>query len=339
MQAVQVRQPPSGRPTAKDLCIANDVPIPQVSGPNDVQIRTQCTAVNRADTMQRRGLYPPPPGASDVLGLEVAGVVTEVGHGVERFKVGDSVMALLPGGGCAEYCVAPQECCIPVPEGMPWVDAAAIPEVFITAYQCLLFHGRLQAGQNVLLHAGASAVGLAAAQICRAVQAQHVITTSSQSKLETCLRHGATHALAKDRTSPYAQAFAWDVQQIVGDRGVDIIVDPVFGTYMWENADVLAVDGTIVVLAMMGGATIDPPVSMPTLFKKRATLKFSTLRSTSVEYKAKLVADFWEFAEPLFKAGKLTPVVDTVLPWTDICEAHEMLDQNRTAGKVVLVVK
>eukprot|EP00667_Euglena_gracilis_P022297 EG_transcript_24767 len=244
MKAVQIRSPPDGQPRPADLFVQDSIPVPAVD-PDGVLIRVHATAVNRADTMQRRGLYPPPPGASDILGLEAAGIVEKTGANVTQFRPGDRVMALLSGGGYAQYCVADVGCCIPIPDGVSWTDAAAIPEVFLTAYQCLFLNAKLQPGQSVLIHAGASSVGIAAIQLSRAAAAQHVITTSSASKVEVCKKYGATTALSRQPTGPHAPAraaqspdriFAADVQDVVGPRGVDVILDPVFGNYMQENA-------------------------------------------------------------------------------------------------------
>eukprot|EP00669_Euglena_mutabilis_P007102 TRINITY_DN2497_c0_g1_i1.p1 TRINITY_DN2497_c0_g1~~TRINITY_DN2497_c0_g1_i1.p1 ORF type:complete len:386 (+),score=105.15 TRINITY_DN2497_c0_g1_i1:60-1160(+) len=338
MRAVKVRPSADGKPQATDLFLDDTVPVPSLKARDDVLIRVRATAVNRADIMQRRGLYPPPPGASDILGLEAAGEVCAVGEGVTSLCIGDPVMALLTGGGYAEYCVADARCCIPIPAGIPWRDAAAIPEVFLTAYQCLFLHANLRKGQSVLIHAGASGVGLAAVQLCKAAGASHIITTSSASKTQVCMAHGATVALSRERSGPHAPLFSADVLDVVGPKGVDIILDPVFGSYMQENAEVLATDGVVVVIAMMGGATFSPPVDMRVLFRKRASLKFSTLRSTSPEYKADLVARFWAFAAPRFRTGELHPVVHAAVPWADVSAAHLMVEKDQSHGKVVLLV-
>ena len=315
--------------------VAKGVAIPSLTK-NCVRVRVHATAVNRGDTMQRKGHYPPPPGASEILGLEAAGVVEEVAAGVTLWKVGDRVMGLLSGGGYAEYAVVHEGHLLPIPEGLGFVEGAAISEVFLTAWQCLRFNMDVKEGDNVLIHAAASGVGTAASQLVERVIGGTAIGTASEGKLDECRKY-ATHCVSRTVDPESKTQFASKVRAVVGDR-INAVIDPVFGGgYLQESVSVCAVDGAITVLAMMGGSTIEN-YQCTEMFKKRITLRFSTLRNRSDEYKAALVSSFAQHALPQFKSKDkpLVPVISKVVPIEEVCEAHRLVGANETIGKVVM---
>ena len=334
MRAVQL----SGYGGVEVMRVAAGVAIPKIVSPKGVVVKVNATAVNRGDTMQRKGFYPPPPGASDILGLEAAGVVAEVGAGVSKWKVGDRVMGLLSGGGYAEYVPVHEGHLMPIPEQMSFVEAAAVSEVFLTAWQCLRFNMDVQKGDHVLIHAAASGVGTAASQLVERVIGGVAVGTASEGKLEECRKY-ASHCVSRTVDPESKTQFASKVRAAVGDR-INAVIDPVFGGgYLQESVSVCAVDGTITVLAMMGGNTIES-YQCSEMFKKRITLRFSTLRGRTDEYKAGLVSSFVEHALPQFTAKDkaLVPVISKVLPLEEVREAHRMVGANETIGKVVLTL-
>ena len=297
--------------------------------PDEVLVRIHATALNRADLMQRRGVYPPPPGASEVPGLEMAGVVEACGDGVNEWAVGDRVMGLLAGGGYAEYTTIHKDLAMPIPDGLSFEEAAAIPEVFLTAYQALFLLGDVEAGENMLVHAGASGVGTAAIQMGREVGA-NVFVTASPPKHERCLELGAKAAIDYKKSD-----FAEELESLTQGDGVNLIVDVIGAPYLKKNIKCLAMDGRMVLLAMMGGSTATE-FDLLSLFRKRIHIKASTLRSRSLDYKIELTKAFAKRMLPLFVSKKLVPVVDSVYDWQDVKDAHERMAANRNAGKIVL---
>lgn len=308
-----------------------DWPDPEPAD-DELLIRVHATALNRADLLQREGRYPPPPGASPILGLELAGVVERVGPACRGFKPGDRVFALLPGGGYAELAAVPYDLAMPIPANLSFEEAAAIPEVFLTAYLNLLWLGRLQAGEYALIHAGASGVGTAAIQLAREVGARPLATAGSDEKVDLCRSLGAEAAF-NYRAGPWADA----VIEATGGRGVDVILDPVGAPYWEPNLKVLALDGRLVIIAMMGGTRVSDGRLGPIL-SKRLQITGSTLRSRSREFKARLTAEFAGFALPRLGDGRLRPVIDRVYDWTDVADAHAYMASNRNRGKIVLRV-
>ncbi|HEV7351481.1 NAD(P)H-quinone oxidoreductase [Telluribacter sp.] len=295
----------------------------------EVLIRVHATALNRADLLQREGKYPPPAGASPLLGLEVAGVVEAVGESVARWQVGDRVFGLLPGGGYAQYAVMHEDMAMPIPGIWNFVDAAAVPEVFLTAFQALNWIAYVQPGETVLLHAGASGVGTAAIQLAHAMGAD-IIVTGSASKHDLCRQLGATHAIDY-RKGPFLD----ELLSLTNGNGVDVIVDPVGGDYFTQNLKALKLDGRLIMLAVMGGAKV-PEVNLGPILFKRLQIVGSTLRSRSREYQIRLTEDFVDFAYDRFQSGMLKPVIDTVFDWQDVAEAHRYMEDNRNTGKIVL---
>jgi putative PIG3 family NAD(P)H quinone oxidoreductase len=325
MRAVTVPEP--GPPEHMTI---GEVPTPQ-PGPDEVLVKVHATALNRADTFQRRGHYPPPDGASEILGLEMAGTVAETGSNVLDWHEQDRVFALLDGGGYAEYTVVHKDRLMAVPPGMSMQEAAAVPEVFLTAYQALHWLGGLQPGHRVLIHAGASGVGTAAVQLTRHGEA-HPYVTASAPKHEVCRDLGA------EATIDYqSEDFAERIAEITDGRGVDVILDFIGAPYFHANVDALALDGRIVQLATLGGGTVEE-ISLRALMAKRAQLLASTLRSRSLGYKVQLTQEFASDVLPQFIDGALRPVIDSVYDWTDVTEAHRRMENNENAGKIVLTV-
>lgn len=327
MKAILVKQP--GGP--EQLILGEyEQPLP---GPTELLVKVHATALNRADTLQRQGKYPPPKGASSILGLEIAGVVEEDGINCTRYKKGDKVFGLLPGGGYAEYAIIDEAMAMPIPENLSFEEAAAIPEVFLTAWQALVWLGKLQPGERVLLHAGASGVGTAAIQLARALKAE-VLVTASEGKLHACKELGA-HKLInyQDPDVPFED----EVLAYTNGEGVDVIIDFIAGPYFNQNIDCLRLDGRLVILASLGGGKVHD-VDLRKILTKRLQVIGSTLRSRTKEYQIKLTEDMSRFALPLFKEGKLKPVVDSVYSWEDVAEAHRYMEQNKNIGKIVLRV-
>ena len=307
-----------------------EVPTPE-PGPEEVRVRVHATALNRADTFQRRGHYPPPEGASEILGLEMAGTVAETGENVVDWHADDRVFALLDGGGYAESAVVHKDRLMAVPPGLSMQEAAAVPEVFLTAYQALHWLGGLQSGHHVLIHAGASGVGTAALQLVRRAEA-HPYVTASAPKHDLCRDLGAEAAIDYE-----TEDFADRIAALTDDRGVDLILDFIGAPYFHRNVESLALDGRIIQLATLGGSTVEQ-VSLRALMAKRAQLLASTLRSRSLAYKVRLTQEFASDVLPHFLVGDLRPVIYSVYDWSDVAEAHRRMENNENAGKIVLSV-
>jgi putative PIG3 family NAD(P)H quinone oxidoreductase len=293
----------------------------------EILVRVRGAGVNRADLLQRQGRYPPPPGEPDTLGLEIAG---EVVRGAGEFAEGDSVMALVGGGGYAELARVPAAQALPIPEGMTFAEAAAIPEAYLTAWLNLIVLGQLAPGEVVVVHAAASGVGTAGLQLCRGV-ARVILATASPGKHAACLALGATHVLAREDVPTKLSA---TLQQIAG-RGADLIFDLVGGTYLEANVAALALHGRLACISTAGGhrGTLD----LGAMLSRRLTIRGSTLRSRSAGQKARLVASFASAALPRFARGDLKAVVARTFPLTAAAEAHALLERGEVVGKVVLL--
>lgn len=293
----------------------------------EVLIRSAYTAVNRADLSQARGQYPPPPGESEILGLEVSGVVEGVGAGVEGVRVGDRVCSLLAGGGYAELVTVHHKLLLPVPEDKDLQWAAAIPEVWYTAFLNLFVLGGLEMGETVLIHAGASGVGTAAIQLARDAGARVIATAGDDAKLAKCRELGA------DEVINYKQS---DFKEVIGKEQVSLILDPIGGAYLDSNIDVLKRDGRLVLIGLLGGpsGTLD----LRKVLTKRLRIQGSTLRSKSLEEKILLTQKFKECVWSKLLDGTLNPVIDRVFDIRSAQEAHEYVRMNRSVGKVLLKV-
>jgi tumor protein p53-inducible protein 3 len=325
MKAILVKEP-----GGVEQLYLGEAPTP-VPGEGELLVRVHAAGVNRPDVLQRKGKYPPPPGASTILGLEVAGTVEELGPNSGEWRVGDAVCALLPGGGYAEYAVIPHEMAMPVPAGMPFVEAAAIPEVFLTAYQALYWLAGMKEGDHVLVHAGGSGVGTAAIQLVKAAGA-HAHATASAGKLPYLQELGAETTIDY-RTEDFAQR----ILSVTDGHGADVIVDFIGAPDFHSNLEALALDGRIVMLATLGGVKVEE-VDLRRLFAKRATIAASTLRSRRRDYHVRLTRDFRRDILPLFNDGTIKPVIDRVYDWQDVADAHGRMEANENVGKIVLKV-
>ncbi len=317
-------------PGDPDVLYMGKCPVPDPAA-DELLVHVSATALNRADTMQRQGHYPPPPGASTVLGLEISGRVVAQGSACTGWSVGDPVMGLLAGGGYAEYAVLHHRLAMPIPTGLDVVEAAAIPEVFLTAYQALFLLGGLKQEKRVLVHAGASGVGTAAIQLAVHAGATVFVTASAS-------KHGTCRALGAELAVDYrADDFLARILENTEGRGVDVIIDCVGGPYFERNVRALAMDGTLVLIAMLGGSRV-PDMDLRALFRKRARVVATTLRNRSVEYKIALAQKFARTSLPLFDTGRLRPVIDSVYDWTDVAAAHQRMEANENVGKILLHV-
>lgn len=315
--------------TADELYIGEAAsPVPE---PGQVLVHVAATALNRADLLQREGKYPAPKGHSSILGLEIAGTIIELGEGVTDFEIGDNVCALMNGGGYAQQAVVDQEMLLKLPESLSFTKAAAIPEVFLTAYQALHLIAGVKSGDTVLIHAGASGVGTAAIQLCLLAGATPIVTASPR-KHEQLKTLGAKHCI--DYTS---EDFAERVADITDQQGVDIVIDFVAAPYLAKNLDCLAVDGRMVLLAFLGGPNVEQ-LNMVPILRKRLMIQGTTLRARSKQYKYDLTAAFKRDCWDAFADRKLTAVVDTIYDWEEVAEAHKYMESNANVGKIVMTV-
>jgi putative PIG3 family NAD(P)H quinone oxidoreductase len=297
-----------------------------------VLIRVAATSVNRADLQQRAGTYPPPPGESEILGLEVAGMIEELGPDVADWRRGDRVMTLVGGGGYAEYAVASASTLMPVPDGMDLVQAAAISEVWLTAYLNVFREAGLRPGETLLVHGGASGVGTAAIQLAKALGPSPVlVTVGSDDKAAACRALGADHAILYK-----AEDFSRRVLEITEKRGADVILDHIGGSYLEPNLACLALYGRLVIIGLLGGAKAE--LNIGRLMVKRQRVIGSVLRARPVAEKARITAAFREQVLGRFARGELKPVIHEVLPLDQVCRAHELMAANANTGKLILQV-
>jgi putative PIG3 family NAD(P)H quinone oxidoreductase len=305
-------------------------PVPS-AGPADVLIRVAAAGVNRPDLMQRQGKYPPPPGASDVPGMEVAGVVAAMGSAVDRWRVGDRVMALVAGGGYAEYCAAPAPQCLAIPRGLSMEEAGGMPEAFFTVWTNVFERARLQRGESILIHGGASGIGTTAIQLARAFGARVFVTAGSAQKCAACERLGAERAIDYRR-----EDFVEVVKQLTGSRGVDVVLDMVGGDYVARNLEALAVDGRLAQIAFLRGAHVE--INLNPLMRKRLTFTGSTLRPRTVEQKGAIARALEAEVWPLVERADVRPVVHATFPLREAALAHAALEAGDHVGKIVLTV-
>ena len=302
-----------------------------VCGPTQVRLHVAATALNRADLLQREGRYPVPAGANPILGLEVAGTIIEVGERVEGYEVGDNVCALVNGGGYAQQICVDQLMLLKLPEVLSFTKAAALPEVFITAYQALHWIAKVGRDETVLIHAGASGVGTAAIQLVNLIGG-HAIATASEHK------HRALLDLGAERCIDYrAEDFDEAVLDQTGGRGANVVLDFVGGPYLERNFKCMAMDGRMVCLAALGGARVQN-FSMAPILRKRLQIMGTTLRSRGNDYRRRLVADFRRDIWPAFADRRLLPVVDTIYDWEDVAAAHRYMASNQNVGKIVMTI-
>jgi putative PIG3 family NAD(P)H quinone oxidoreductase len=315
------------RPGGPEVLRAVERPMP-APGPGEVVIRVEAAGVNRPDIMQRQGTYPPPPGASDLPGLEVAGIITETGRGT-RWRPGDRVCALVSGGGYAEYCAAPAPQCLPLPEGMNAVRAAAIPETYFTVWTNLFQRGQLAAGERVLIHGGTSGIGSTAIQLTRAFGAEAYATAGTDEKCEACRKLGAAAAI-----NYRVQDFVEAVKDLTGGKGVDVVLDIIGGDYLPRNIDCLRLHGRLVQVGLIGGSR--STINLRKVLQNRLTLTGSTLRPRTVEEKGAIARELEQKVWPLLERGEVSPVIHAAVPLREAAEAHRLLESGEVVGKVVL---
>ncbi|WP_026869568.1 NAD(P)H-quinone oxidoreductase [Inquilinus limosus] len=319
--------PVPGGPEALTI-VERERPVP---GQGQALVRVHAAGVNRPDVMQRQGLYPPPPGASDVLGLELAGVVEGLGLGAGRFKPGDRVMALVASGAYAEWAVIDEAAALPVPDGMSFVEAAAFPETYFTVWSNLFERAGLKAGETVLVHGGTSGIGTTAIQLAKAFGARVIVTAGSPEKC------AASRAIGADVAIDYrAEDFVAAARAATGGKGPDVILDMVGGDYIRRNLDAVAVDGRIAQIAFQHGSKVD--LDLMPLMLKRVTLTGSTLRARPVAMKAALAAALAENVLPLIAAGKAKPLIDSTFPFDRVADAHARMERGAHVGKIVLTM-
>lgn len=325
MQAIVARAPGS----AEVLEITRR-PLPSV-GEQEVLIQVVAAGVNRADIMQRKGRYPPPPDASDLLGLEVAGRVAKTGARVNRWKIGDAVCALANGGGYAEYCAVPEGQCLPLPEGVDFIGAASLPETYFTVWSNVFDRAHLAPGETLLVQGGASGIGVTAIQLAHAFGSSVYATAGT---VEKC---AAIENLGASRTINYrTEDFVAVIEQATAGRGVDVILDIIGGEYTPRELKSLACDGRIVWIATMGGYQAD--IDLRTIMLRRLTLTGSTLRPRNNAFKAAIARQLQDKVWPLFAAGKIHPVIYRVFPLADAAQAHALMESGAHIGKIVLKV-
>lgn len=314
-----------------DQLYLGDHPDP-VMGDEDLLVEVKATALNRADILQRQGKYPPPPGASEILGLEMAGIVKAVGAKVTYWEPGDRVMALLPGGGYATQAVIHEDMALPVPANWNFAQAAALPEAYLTAFQALHQLAALKTGERLLIHAGGSSVGMAAIQLVVQLFEARCAVTASAAKHDLCLTLGAELAVDYQKEDIAAAIKKW-----TGGKGVDVVIDFIGAPYWNTNLEVLKTDGRLVILALMGGAVVAEG-HLGAILRKRLQIIGSTLRNRPLDYKIALTQSFWTYVASLVGEGRIFPFIDKIYHWSQVAEAHTYMESNQNQGKIVLVV-
>jgi NADPH2:quinone reductase len=314
-----------------EVLVAGERPVP-TPGPGEVLIEVAAAGINRPDVLQRQGLYPPPKGASDLLGLEVAGKVAALGPGTTRFKQGDEVCALVNGGGYAEFCVAPEATTLPVPGGLTLEEAAALPETVFTVWHNVFERAALKPGEWLLVHGGGSGIGTTAIQLASALGAKVMATVGSAAKVKDCEVLGAVRAI-NYREEDFVEA----VREITGGHGADVILDMVGGDYIERNLKAAALEGRIVQIAFLKGSKVE--IDLMRLMMRRLTLTGSTLRAQLPETKARMAQTIEQRVWPLIAEGKVKPIIDSTFKLVDAAGAHKRIDDPEHIGKIVLAVK
>ena len=325
MRYISAREP--GPPEV--LALAQmEVPRPRAG---EVLIRVSYAGVNRPDCLQRAGGYPPPPDTSPIIGLEVAGTIAAMGEGVNDWRIGDTVCALTPGGGYAEYCVAPAPHCLPPPSPLSALEAASLPENYFTVWHNVFERGRIQSGETLLVHGGTSGIGLTAIQLAKAFGANVITTVGSAEKAAFCTDIGADHVV-----NYRERDFATEVAAITAKRGVDVILDMVGGDYIEKNLKCLALEGRLVIIAFLHGSRAE--VDWRFIMLKRLTVTGSTMRASPAARKAGIARSLRERVWPLFAAGRVKPVIYRVFPLAEAAAAHALMESSQHIGKIMLEV-
>jgi len=326
MKAIEISRP--GEPDVLRLC-ERAQPVPAAG---EVLIKVAAAGVNRPDVAQRMGAYPPPPGASDLPGLEVAGEI--VGGEAEKYgwHVGDHVCALLTGGGYAEYCTAPAQQCLPIPKGLSLIEAAGLPETFFTVWSNVFDRARLQPGESLLVHGGASGIGTTAIQLASALGSTVIATAGSDARARTVEALGAERGI-NYRTEDFVEV----VKAITSGQGVNVVLDMVAGDYTARNIQCLADDGRLIIIAMLGGSQAQ--IDCWQVMRRRLTITGSTLRARCVAFKAQIAQALRSKVWPLLEQGRIKPVIHTTLPLADAAQAHAMMQASEHVGKIILTMQ
>ena len=297
-------------------------------GPGEVLVQVEAAGINRPDILQRKGLYPPPPGASDILGLEIAGTVVGLGENVLTPRLGEQICALVTGGGYAEYCIAAAPLCLPIPKGFDWNQAAGLPETFFTVWTNVFERGKLQSGETLLVHGGTSGIGVTAIQLARAFGSEVFTTAGTEEKRQFCESLDA-HAI-----NYREQDFASAIMTMTQDRGVDVILDMVGGDYLQRNLSCLAMDGRLVQIGVMNGPKAN--INLATIMHKRLSLTGSTLRPRSVEEKTRIAQALLKLVWPKLEAGEINPIIHAIFKLKDAANAHRLMESGKHIGKIIL---
>ncbi len=326
MQAIEITEPGEA-----NVLVPSTRPLSQPAA-GEVLVRVAAAGVNRPDVAQRKGVYPPPPGASDIPGLEISGEVVALGDGVTEFALGDSVCALVAGGGYAEYCAAPVPQTLPVPTGMDMMAAAGLPETFFTVWSNIFDRARFAPGEAVLIHGGSSGIGTTAIQLCKAFGASAVYTTvGNAEKAAFCEELGATRAIDYKQ-----QDFVEEIRAMTDKAGVDVILDMIGGEYLNRNVSCMKPDGRLVQIALMGGAKGE--LNLGRVMMNRLTVTGSTLRARSVAFKSDIAAALREKVWPLLEAGEIAPVIHRTFPLAEAAAAHALMEESSHIGKIILEI-
>ena len=324
MSAIEITE--FGGPDVLQICRR---PVPQ-PGPQELLLRVVAAGVNRPDVMQRQGGYAPPPGASDIPGLELAGTIVGIGEGVTQWAPGDAVCALVSGGGYAQYALVPAAQALPIPAGLDLTAAAALPETMFTVWSNLFERARLAPGELVLIHGGSSGIGTTAIQLARAFGATVVTTVGNDEKAAACLKLGAALAI-----NYHEQDFAEEIRRFTDDAGVDVILDMIGGAYLERNISLLKVEGRLAIIALMGGAHAD--LDLRQLLIRRLTITAATLRPRSIAEKGAIAAALRDQVWPLIAAGRVRPVIHATFPLAQAAQAHHVMAASTHIGKLVLL--
>lgn len=323
MQVIEI-----SKPGAPDVLLPAQRPVPTPAA-GEVLIQVKAAGVNRPDVIQRKGLYPPPPGASDIPGLEIAGIIVALADDVTHLQRGDNVCALITGGGYAEYSVANAKLCLPLPDRFNFAQGAALPETFFTVWSNLFDRAYLTPGETLLVHGGTSGIGTTAIQLAKAFQVTTLVTAGSAEKCLFCKTLGADFAINYKE-----QDFVAEALKATGNKGVDVILDMIGGSYFPRNLQCLAEEGRLVQIAVQESPKSD--INLLPVMLKRLTITGSTLRGRSVEFKAEIAQQLRSKVWPLLSDGKIKPVIDRILPLTEATKAHEVMESSRHIGKIIL---
>ena len=326
MRAIEIISNSNGN----TLQLRTDLAIP-IPAAHQVLIKVCAAGLNRPDLMQRQGVYPPPVNASPVLGLEIAGSIVQVGNMVNRFKAGDTVCALVTGGGYAEYCLASAVCCLPIPQGLSFIQAAALPETFFTVWSNVFDRGRLTVGETLLVHGGGSGIGSTAIQLAKIFGSTVYVTAGSNDKCQRCLDLGADAAINYRQ-----QDFTGNIHQLTNGKGVDVILDMIGGDYFPRNLKCLAIEGRLVQIAIQNGAKSE--INLWQLMLKRHTVTGSTLRARDDDFKGRIADQLQEKVWPHLANGTMSPVIDSVFPLADAEQAQSRMASNQHFGKIILEI-